>query len=280
MRFVALNSVPHLQLVPPTDFRFVDRVDWLPLGETEFLLTAHFLPIAFRLDTAVPTVGALVDPAYQVRPLVSPEGKWLRGYQPIALRCLPFRLAKTKAINRLQSLEVSTDLGLTSSTNGVKIVEADGRISPGVAAIHAALTKMHDARGALADAIDQFVLTDLLVPLPDKPAKDSPSGQTKFFVIDSDRFHKANARAMAAMARHSFLSLDLATACLFSQRLLKGDFRPGTPAPEKVQSVPSDAYAEVAAAGFNPNLALDDSSLFSTDDLGSLNVTEPLSTIP
>jgi hypothetical protein len=285
MRFVPLNSASDLRLLSAKDYSFVEQVGWLPLGETEFHLASHFLPVAFHLDADIPSVGVLLDNGYQVRPLVDTEGKWLRGYQPIALRCLPFRLANARLRDPALSLEICPDLGLSSETAGQPMIGADGRVTRSVAFIHDALRKMRDARGTLAAAIDQLVMADLLVPMPSqRPRKADSDEPARVFVVDGERLYKTGARALSAMARQSFLSMDLAMACLFSQRLLKAEFRPGgsavTTAPERTQAAAADAYAEWAAPALNANIALDDTALFSTDDLGTLDPTEPLSTIP
>jgi hypothetical protein len=279
MSFVPLSKAAHLRLVPAQHYGFVDRVSWIPIGDTEFHLTAHFLPIVFNLDPQAPAVGALLAPEYQLHPLVSPEGKWLRGYQPLALRCLPFRFTNVASDDPLETMEVCADLGLTSTISGTPILEPDGRLPRPVAAIHRSLVKIRNARRRLAAAIDHLLMADLLVPLP-SGSDSGKEGEAPFYIVDGERLYNTNARALSAMARHRFLSIDLAMASLFSKRLLKPDFRAVAAPAESPAGVPKEPQTELAALGLNANLALDDTALFSSNDLGTVDVSQPLATIP
>jgi hypothetical protein len=280
MSFVPLSKAAHLHVLPAQHYGFIDRVSWIPLAESEFHLAAHFVPIAFNLDPQGPAVGALLDAEYQLHPLVSEEGKWLRGYQPLALRCLPFRFSNVVSDDPLEALEVCSDLGLTSSLSGTPILGPDGRLTRSLAATHRSLIKIRNTRRKLLAAVDHLIMANLLMPLRNRSASASGDDGTRLYIVDGDRFHKTSARILAAMARQRFWSVDLAMACLFSQRLLKPEFRSGTSPTEKPPIVSRDEQAELTALGLNPDLALDDTALFSANDLKSSDVAQPLSAIP
>ena len=77
---------------------------------------------------------------------------------------------------------------------------------------------------AFAGAIDQLLIADLLEPLAG--ADDAALNGASFHILSPRRFAELGSSALGAMARHNFLSLDIAMAGLFSLQNLKPELRP------------------------------------------------------
>ena len=118
-------------------------------------------------------------------------------------------------------------------------------------------------------AIDQLLIADLLEPLagPDDAAPDGAS----FHILSPRRFAELGNGALGAMARHNFLSLDVAVAGLFSLQNLKPELRPKRA--DRIGPSSADAAAVFDAIAINDlPLALDDGELVPLSDL----VPEPI----
>src|SRR5690349_4975307 len=90
----------------PSSPDFVPAIGQMALSDSEILLSSHHLPIAIDHVGDRLEVVAMTAPQFQRAPLVNADGQWLRGYVPIAMRCLPFRLSVNDA--GAETLEIAT----------------------------------------------------------------------------------------------------------------------------------------------------------------------------
>lgn len=267
----------------PDHYGFAGAMGWMPLNDTEYLLSAHHLPLSVRVVGGEPRLGVLMHPGYLARPAVDETGRWRAGYMPIALRTFPFLLAKTagsrpsgdtpghRPIDDLDVLVGSRLLGET----GVAICSdaASGQLGPELTAIRNTLLMMRAGGARLSRALDLLTIAGVLAPM--KGMDDRSSGD---FTVDPQRLGAIDAGTIGTLAHESFLALDLANAMIFSRRHLSIDRlpQPGTettaraggavaaPAPQ------ADPMDFVLANLETMNFALDGSDLFDMADMEGL----------
>jgi len=256
-KLLPLREAAHLRFVPPVDEREI--APWLPVGYTELHLASLYFPLAIRLDGGLPVLGLILSAHYLKRAPRDAAGKWQGGYRPIALRCAPFELGadRTSPLDMVLK-EPSRDL---AETGGIPITDRDGQPSPLIREIHRWSQLLEETNARLAPALDQLLIANLLVPLV---ATDEPSDVPPLHIIDGTRFMDCDAKAFAAMSRRHFTALDIAAACLSSQRLLQEKYRPQVEAelqPYSSSPPPSDVAIECI------DLALDEGELISLADI-------------
>ena len=108
--FVPLERVSGQNWQRPPSFAFATTLAHLPLADSEVLQTAHHLPIVVAETDDGLHVVALLHAGLTRIPPVGEDGRWRRSYMPIALRCLPFRLASPPGAS--PRLEIAPDLGI------------------------------------------------------------------------------------------------------------------------------------------------------------------------
>src|SRR5215813_13650899 len=91
IRFTALAGAQRETWRRPASFAFARQISQIPLSDSELLLTSHHLPIAIDYVDDRLQVVAITSSQFQRAPVVGADGRWQKGYMPIALRCLPFR---------------------------------------------------------------------------------------------------------------------------------------------------------------------------------------------
>jgi hypothetical protein len=265
---VSLRQVAHLRLALPSHHKWVAGLGWIPVSPTELHLTSRFFPVTIRLTGSRPSLGLLLDERYLARPLVDQAGMWQGTYMPIALRCFPFE-APALDKDPLEDLKISPDCEYLVATGGHALVEQSGQPSTMVSEVHRLLRLMREGQEILATAIDRLLIGDLLVALTLPESDGAPASEAPYYTIDRARFLQLDNKALAAMARQNFLSVDVAAACMFSQQILKRDClaKPAAAEAAKTQgrAAPPPLLDLVGIADFS--LALDDGDLISLDDI-------------
>ncbi len=229
----------------------------MALSDSEILLSSHHLPIAIDHVGDRLEVVAMTAPQFQRAPLVNAEGQWLRGYVPIAMRCLPFRLTVNAA--GAETLEIATAI---QGNNGADIAmrDTEGAFTGEIRQIVGLLRRLEAGRQKLRAAAEKLLIADVLVPFRLARLPGSNSTQSRALTVDPNRFSALSNRRAAHLAKDDFLAIDLASACLFSQRLMPG---PISVASEAKPATAAVATADEAVLGFRPTAQLDDSELFS-----------------
>ncbi|MBM0204742.1 SapC family protein [Micromonospora sp. STR1s_5] len=222
---------------PPTDFRFVPGLDTIPLSDSELLQTSHHLPLLVEVDGPTTRVVAGVSPALVRQSVVDEQGRWLRAYMPLALRCLPFHLGVPKTGEIARGTLMISD-AFTGEQGGAEGPAQNVDRLPSPAAMTATLVAATTGMAKLGHAADRLVLADLLVPIGER------GGGPELFTLSLDRLGKFTAHRAAALVLDSFLPMHLLFAMVFSRRHLT----PRTDAPNLASRDPV-AMDQVAEPG-------------------------------
>lgn len=271
MAHVSLREVAQMRLNVPSNYQFLRGLKWIPLAVTELHLTSHYLPIAIRLNKGTPQLAAILDPAYVAQPPIDELGRWRPSYKPIAIRTIPMRLAGVSGKDPLQDLEVPADSPFLSADSGPPILGEDGNPSPWILSLRQLLIGLRDGQRSILPIVDQLLMADLLIPLQESGSSDE---ETEWQVVEPSRFARLGKHAAGALARHNFLTFDVAVASLFSQRALRAECLPkeeGDRAHHTAARPQSDIDAMRLGLGSLP-VTLDEGELFSTEDLEALRL--------
>lgn len=223
-RPVAVGEIGQFRLAMPDDDRWIEDFTWIPVSLTELHLACRYYPVAACTGHHTLRLGLLVDQSYLADRLLSPSGRWRGAYRPIALRCFPFQ-APTIGGDPLSDVMIDADSNYLSPTMGVPILDQAGRPARLSTEIHRLLGLLKHSEETLAGVLDQYLIAGLLVPLSGAP-DPLADGVPPFHVIDPARLAQLDPKALGAMARHNFLSIDVAVAAAFSLRTLRPGYRP------------------------------------------------------
>lgn len=262
-----LASFAAQRFAAPRDFRLATRGGWVGVNDTEYLLTAHHLPLVVRLENGEPVLCALVAASDLPKPAMDPDGRWLLGYLPIALRTYPFVLSGREAARPLDELDILPHPGVIGA-QGVAICAdaATGQLGPELTAIRNTLHMTRKGKARLTRALDLLRIAGILVPLAGEGGEPRED-----WTVDPAAFMALGNAAAASLVHQSFLPLDLASAILFSRRHLRPERLPKPEprteltarAPAAIVSDPTDfMLASLEAMDF----ALDASDLFDLGD--------------
>jgi hypothetical protein len=266
-----LADAGSLRLTQPKAFGFVEELGGLPIALSEFHLSSHFFPLAVRFRGDRPELHVIVAPGYLRKPLIAPDGDWLGGYRPLSLRAQPFELSENAAGDPLRDVVLPRSSPLLGAA-GVPLLE-NGAPSAMMLKLHEMLSGVRQSARQLVPVLDRLFMAELMVPLL---AGSRAEAADPFFVVDRDRFVALSGRGLRAMARADFHAVEIAVACIFSQRLLK---------PERLaqrsNAAASDRPSDANPADYTPFLTglsdlpavLDEGDLFSFDDLDSLHLS-------
>lgn len=250
----------------PRQFRFLDRLGFVPLSDSELLQTSLYLPLAVREGVGTYEVVAVVHPAFLAQQPLRTDGRWRLSYMPIALRCLPFRNGDRVATGEA-TLEMAADLEADDDSVVLPLTE-NGRMQQDLARLISLLDRLEKGKARLSSAAASLVAADLLVPLVSTDAGNALAADVKLLVIDPQRLRKLTPSRTVALAADSFLPLDLATAFVFSSRLWAPNLAPDRTTMDDNGQTPAVDPAwlgQNAQAAFAIELRIDDSSLFSFD---------------
>ena len=255
--FVRLRDMAPLRLSPPPHERWVDGLRWLPLSPTELHLACRYFPLAVKVQDDRAGLGLLLDKTYITHNLLTAEHKWRGAYRPIALRCFPFQALHLDD-DPLADIVVSVDSEFLSPRAGTAAL-IDDKPNAWVSELHGMLQLLKRGENSFASAIDQLFIADLLKPLTSAQAT-AAADDADLYVLSPQRFGELGKSALGAMARNSFLSVDVAVACLFSLQNLKPEFRPKASDRPHPLSATAESDFGAIAIGDLP-LALDDGEL-------------------
>jgi SapC len=213
-------TAPVVPIDPPLGE--LDRLADLVLAEGEIMLTAHYYPLAVRLDGADPTIVAIVRRNMLARSMIGPDGRWLGAYTPISLRCFPLRLASQPTDDPLADLEVANFKPASAQPKLLRIKDEAGAPTSELKAIYDGLKTVWESQQKMRAALDFLLAAELLVPIADPEGGDKPS---PYFAIDRRRAGQLSPRALEAMTRTTFGAVDLLTVLTFSQAHLRPDLR-------------------------------------------------------
>lgn len=265
---VPLLAFINQRFAPARRFGFALETGFVPINDTEYLLTAHHLPLVVRIVAGTPILGALLRTGDLARPAIDADGAWRLGYLPIALRTYPFVLAEREAARPIDEIDVLPHHGQIGAQGAVICVDfASGQLGPEMTAIRNTLHMTRAGGKRLSAALDLLRIAGVLVPLVGEDGESRSD-----WTVDPAAFAALGEAASAGLARQSFLPLDLAGALLFSRRHLQPDRLP-RPTPRtlgeaaKPAPPPSDPADFMLASLEAMDFALDGSDLFDLGDV-------------
>jgi hypothetical protein len=264
-RLVPVREIAHLRLALPPHDRWIDELTWIPTSATEIHLASRYYPIAVRIEDQKPQLGLIVGQRYLVHTLLDPAGIWRGAYRPVGLRCFPFVSADI-GDNPLSDILIDADSEYLSPTSGVPLVDEAGRPCRTLTELHRLFTLLKRGQESFARALDQYLVGGLLVPLTDGDVPALDHGQP-LYVINPARFAQMENAGLAAMARHDFLSVDMAIACQFSLQNLQLECRPKDTGRHGRQGVEPVLPGMDTTMIDDLSLVLDDGELISVADI-------------
>lgn len=199
------------------DFRFAAHDQVVPLVAQELAGAAPEMPVGFVKNADQFLLVALLSYRPNDNFYVSPEGKWLVQYTPVALRAHPFRLVRQQATDKMV-LCVDQEAVMNSPGEEIFFDEGD-KPSKAVQQILQLLEMVERNRQATAFGVAALAEAGLIVPWEIKVRSD---GQT--FPVSG--FHKVDEDALNRLPDEGFLKLRkvgailLAYAQLFSMQQL------------------------------------------------------------
>lgn len=211
---VAAGNPPHWRR--PRSFEFVRAIPHVPLADTEVLQTSLYLPVVIDYAPDGPRVVAATNPRFHRWPMTGSGGKWLRTYLPICLRCLPFRTVRDADGNT--GIEVAIDLG-EKDQPALPTFSANGALTPEVQKIAALLRRLEEGKQALQKAAEMLLIADVLTSLRLANIPDAAPAN-RYLTVDRNKFASLSNSRVAHIIRDGFLPIDLAAACIASQRLM------------------------------------------------------------
>lgn len=267
-RQVAIREVSHLRLSMLTEDCWVDQLSWIPVSFSEYHLACRHFPFAMRIENRGPELGLLVHPRYFINPPLDTSGKWRGMYRPIGLRCFPFEAGQLSD-DPLSDITIAADSKYLSPSHGIPFLDERGQPGKLVTDLHRLIGLLRRSRDTFAYVLDQYLIAGLLVPLIDNEHAEAGS---PLYVIDQSRLAQMNNAALGAMARHKFLSVDLAVAWAFSLHNLRATYFPKEVGRSRLQ--PQLASAAPMLVSDSPPiddlpLVLDDGELVSFAEIAT-----------
>ena len=240
----------------PTSLAFVGGMLHFPISDTELLQTSHHLPIAIEDTDDGLNVVAITAPQFQRTPLVSSSGAWQRAYVPMFLRCLPFQIDHANA----GALEIATNVDNADAPD-LPLFDTAGSLASEVQTIAAMLRCLEQGKGRLRAAAEQLFIAGVLTRFHIAALAGANARALQLLTIDVAAFRALPAARVATLAQQLPV-LDLASACIFSQRLTS--LKSIQPMSDQIETSEADDD-DVVQTLIPPSAAaqLDNSELFS-----------------
>src|SRR5262249_37551764 len=152
-------------------------------------------------------------------------------------------------------------------SDGIPFLDERGQPGKLVTELHRLLGLLQRSREMFADALDQYLMSGLVVTLTDNAGADAGP---PLYVIDRGRLEQMNQAALGAMARRRFLSVDLAIAWAFSLNNLRASYLLKEPGRSHLQTQPVPVAANLVSDSIPIDdlpLVLDDGELISLTEI-------------
>jgi hypothetical protein len=261
--FVPVDRVSGQNWQRPRSFAFATTLAHLPLADSEVLQTAHHLPIAIaEKDDGLHVVALPHAGLTRISP-VAEDGRWRRSYMPIALRCLPFRLASPSG--PAPRLEIAPDLGIAPpGVQGARLTTTTDVLQADLQPMASLLTRLESGHRRLNRAAERLFLTGVLAVI-----EGIPADYGAYLTVNPQAFEDLAPEHCAFLARDHFLPMDLIAACLFSRRLLPDHVARLASAPKRKgpddRSTIATEVNDLLRHVNDVDMRIDDSELFSID---------------
>jgi hypothetical protein len=187
-----------------TGFSFAATTGLVPLVGAELPKAALAMPIGFsqRSDGRFVLVGILsLTPGRNL--FVAPDGRWLGGYVPAAIRSHPFRLLRGEGTEDLVlCVDEQSDLVGEGGANGLPFFDGQGNLTPATKDVLDFLGQLERNRAATEVAVSALAAAGLICPWPIKLSAGEVVGG----------LHRTDERAMNAVQDDAFLRLRRSSA--------------------------------------------------------------------
>jgi hypothetical protein len=260
-RSVPIREVAHLRLAMPADDRWIEDFRWVPVSTSEIHLASRYFPIAMRIERQQRQLGLLLHSGYVTNAMFDMSGNWRGAYRPIALRCFPFEAPRITD-DPLADILIDADSRYLSPATGIPIVDETGRPDRRFIEMHRHFGLLKRSQEMFYAILDQYLIASLLVPLDMEG-----DGEASLYVIDPARFKQLDRTALGAMARRSFLSVDVAVAWLFSLKALRPEHLPTQTSRLRSQQFVSGSSEPDPILMDDLSLVLDDGELISLTNI-------------
>lgn len=258
MQFRAMAEAGVKQWRRPHRLDFLDRLPTAPIADSEILHLAHYGPIVVVPGPDGPRVALLLDPALSRSDPIGKDGRWRLPYCPMALRCLPFWPGRA-----LTDIEIAIDLATDQPDPGLSIYDATGQPSKAFTAVVTLIERLQLGMRRLSEAAKMLQAADVLAPLVIDRSPTEPHSDTGYLTVSPGHLAALTPSRAAALSMDRCLPLELATACLFSARLLAPRVKPlrtdtGHAGPARAAVPDTDP-----GLTFEAHMRIDSSPLFS-----------------
>ena len=148
-----------------TDYAFVAEDSGIKLVGAELSTAALAMPIGFiKLDAGYQLVAITsLQPGTNL--YVAPDGKWLGGYIPAALRAYPFKLAQQEGAGEsILCINEGSGLVVESTENGNAFFDDQDQPTQAIKDILNFLTKIKASRDATQETVNALADAGLIMP--------------------------------------------------------------------------------------------------------------------
>lgn len=255
-RYIALNAEQHQQLGwhGIDSLKFAAKTDTAPVLLEELPHLIPTMPVAFLELPATDTTPARFEAVALLSLIpdhnlfVAPNGRWMGGYLPAALRAYPFRLLPRKDKEGLALCFDQTSGLLTDQpTEEQRFFKPDGKPSDKLNALLGFMQQCEAGRARTRQAVSLLAKHNLIKPWSLKLATEKgQNAQIKgIYRVDEAALNSLSAEALKELQEGQALAL--AYGQMLSQQRIKGFqklYQLHTKLEEHAQSVSEEDVAE------------------------------------
>lgn len=195
------------RLVRAKGFGFAAASPVVPVYAAELAHIAVECPIAFLKEENAFSPVAVMALDGERNLFVAPDGRWLGGYVPAAVRRYPFVLGRPQQGGELV-LCIDQESGLLSDTDGEPLYGEDGQPSKFVADVIGFLGELERSRTVVRSACEALDRHGLIVPWPLRVQSEAgPKDIAGLFRIDEAAFNHLSEEAFLDLRRAGALPL-------------------------------------------------------------------------
>lgn len=149
-----------------SSYAFAARMHLIPALATELAKLVPALPLGFvRREDGFQLV-AFTSFQPRINPFVAPDGRWLGGYVPAALRGHPFRLARPEGASEpVLCIDEASGL-IVAAGLGEPFFDAEGQPAPGLKEVLTFLARVEHDRALTQSMVDALEAACLIQPWP------------------------------------------------------------------------------------------------------------------
>jgi len=175
-----------------TSYRFAADRAWVPVVAAELAKATLAMPIAFVEENGTLHLAAVMSLEPGKNQFVAPDGRWLGGYIPAAVRGYPFALLYPDGAQEpIMCVNEDTDLVVDAGTPGAEpFFDEEGAPAPALKAVLDFLGQVEANRAATNRAVTALTTAGVLTPwLIQVDTPEGPRTVTGLQRIDEERLN-------------------------------------------------------------------------------------------